>query len=452
MAASVSPLGHCHLGSMAGSLLLFLATLLLLQLALSDSGGQLGAVDPLEIVHEGKCGDDESRVALVKEIESTKALLSALDQSLLEKDTSLKEKDKTISALQAELEKKDGGAEDSLKAAQLKLEELAAMVAKLEGELKKKEHELNIFKDRVESLELAEAGHSSRYKKLEQISSEQQKRIDMAEHALRVAEAAMQRLQALADAKEQELHQVLQNWLPPWAKSYLAQVEAFTATHWVTHGKPLLNTFVDKVSTKGSRLQEWSKPHFDTLRKHIEQRWSPVVKQNWETVTVTIAPHVETAKTKTIKGYEASKDFLLEYLVKAQGIIEPYVEATREVSKPYVERVAVIGRPYFKSVQVVMKPYTKKVVRSYTKFLTSATKYHHKLQGLVHGHLKKHQFSAALVNKELVWFLASALLVLPVLGILLLFSSASMSKKPLKPVKGSGSHVHRKRRSKQADK
>jgi len=56
------------------------------------------------------------------------------------------------------------------------------------------------------------------------------------------------------------------------------------------------------------------------------QHWSPALKKQWQQAMVSLAPHVETVKSKAIEGYEVSRDTIKPHLVKAHESLSPHVQ------------------------------------------------------------------------------------------------------------------------------
>ncbi|XP_059658826.1 uncharacterized protein LOC132305163 isoform X1 [Cornus florida] len=57
------------------------------------------------------------------------------------------------------------------------------------------------------------------------------------------------------------------------------------------------------------------------------------------------------------------------------------------------------------------------------RILSAAKKYHHELQGIVKQEMGKNEFTAAFANKEVVFFVVSALITFPIIGAWMLLSS-----------------------------
>ncbi|KAL5575363.1 hypothetical protein UlMin_017062 [Ulmus minor] len=67
----------------------------------------------------------------------------------------------------------------------------------------------------------------------------------------------------------------------------------------------------------------------------------------------------------------------------------------------------------------LLDPYTLKL----KKFFVVAQEYHHELQHFIKEEMEKHEFTALLANRELVFFMASALITFPILSAWMLLSS-----------------------------
>ncbi|MCO5549153.1 hypothetical protein L7F22_002619 [Adiantum nelumboides] len=143
--------------------------------------------------------------ALLLELQNVRSQYQDLEESSLEKDLVIHDKEKIISALRVELEglkKEESLQYDSA------LNELDSKVAQLEDDLKRTELELQESRSKAKTLEDAQSLHASKIKELEKVVSEQKKQIRKAEKALRAAEATLLRVQQEADAKDNELRKL----------------------------------------------------------------------------------------------------------------------------------------------------------------------------------------------------------------------------------------------------
>lgn len=67
--------------------------------------------------------------------------------------------------------------------------------------------------------------------------------------------------------------------------------------------------------------------------------------------------------------------------------------------------------------------YLSQVMHQLEKILSATKKYHHELQGFVKQEMEKNEFTAALAHKEVVFFVASALITFPIMSAWMLLSS-----------------------------
>ncbi|KAL3613834.1 hypothetical protein CASFOL_041908 [Castilleja foliolosa] len=218
--------------------------------------------------------------------------------------------------------------------------------------------------------------------------------------------------------------------------------------NWRVHGKPALETLTQTAIENKAQAEEWAAPHVET----VKTKWVRAIQEQWVVITTNIEPHVKTLTTKTVEIYEVLKDALTPHIIKAQELADPYYQELRKLSKPYIDQVATAAKPHVDKLHTTVKPYTTHVVRAYGKFLKSATTYHSQVKDVVHEKLKSHELTKHLATKELVWFSASALLALPIIFLLKIFS-AIFGKKAKKPIRnGNANHSRHKGKRVHSDK
>lgn len=416
---------------------------------------------------------------LVKELEDLKSKASSLESMIEEKKSALREKEalvaereklleeksKAVTILQSEIEsiqKKGAGVlEAETTKAYARVKELEKQVEKLEEVLREQKQRQQSLELHASKAENQAKEYSDKSKKLQEVVTEQKARMQKVEQALQFAEATMLRYQSEAKMKAEQLMEVHGAWLPHWLAVRLAKFQAYAAEHWAKSVMPAINVVLEKASEKASIAYNWARPHLETAKTH----WSPALKKQWQQAMVSLAPHVETVKSKAIEGYEVSRDTIKPHLVKAHESLSPHVQTVKDLcgpyidqvvaaSQPHIEKVVAASQPHIEKVSVILQPYAKPIANAYGRFLTTATKYHRQLQRSVRQTLKKYELTAALATKELVWFMASALLALPVFGILMAYSAVfSSGKKARKPGRNNPTgHVHRKHKRRHIDK
>nr|CAD1827641.1 unnamed protein product [Ananas comosus var. bracteatus] len=288
------------------------------------------------------------------------------------------------------------------------------------------------------------------FPELQKTSEEQKKRIQKIERALRVAEEELMRAQLEATSKSKELTEVHGAWLPPWLATHIGDFQEIALAHWEERLKPAYESFLQKASENTREAQKWAEPHLET----IKTKWIPAVKEKWVIFVKNAEPHLRMVSSKSVEIYEASKTAIAPHVVRAQEFADPYLQEAKKFSKPYINQVAEITKPHVEKVRVALKPYTKQVVRSYRKFLKSANTYHHQVQATLTENLKKHELTKSLATKELVWFMASALLAFPVFFLYRLLSDifCKKARKPSRNTHNHASHASRRPKRRHTDK
>ncbi|ERN12496.1 hypothetical protein AMTRI_Chr01g136760 [Amborella trichopoda] len=402
--------------------------------------------------------------SLRNELKQLQSKVSILESNIKEKIRELERKDERIAQMEKLVQEKSEGISslqneiDSLqKRGTVDAEE---QVAKAHARIKELELQVNTHKKEIEmqskirnALDMRANESENRMKelnssleKLQEITQEQKARVRKAEQALKAAEENLLKARLEAKSKAKKLTEVHGAWLPPWLAVHFVKVQSFAVSNWHEHVKPILDIAVGKASETSAKAQALIKPHVE----RINSKLVPYLNEQWLAFTTFAGPYVQLATTKTIKLYEESKSTIRPHILKAQEMADPYLQEAKKFSKPYIDQVAVVTKPHVEKLQVAMKPYTKKAVHAYGKFLKTATVYHHQAQSNIEKMLKQHELTKALATKELVWFLASALLALPVFALYSLFSSI-FGKKVRKPTR-SGNHAHRRLKRRHADK
>ncbi|XP_058113547.1 uncharacterized protein LOC131256625 isoform X2 [Magnolia sinica] len=357
--------------------------------------------------------------------------LESKDESIAKMEKIIQEKSYSIASLQGEIEslerKGSVDAQEKVGRAHARAAELEKQVQKLQNEIETQNKRREALEVRTGEIEKKRQELNLKLDKLQKINDEQKNRIRKTEHALQVAEEEMVKAKLEATLKAKEFMEIQGAWLPPWLATHLIHMQFFAEKEWNEHGKPALAIVMQK-------------------------RWVPVLKEQWLAFTTFVGPHVESVTIKTVEVYEASKSTLTPHIVKVQELANPYLQEARKFSKPYIDHIATITKPHVDKVRVTLKPYTNQVVSASQKFLKSAKVYHYQVQATVQDTLKKHELTEPLATTELVWFMASALLALPIVFLYRVLS-AIFCKKPGKPTQNAHvNHAPRRHKRRHADK
>ncbi|KAJ7515383.1 hypothetical protein O6H91_22G011900 [Diphasiastrum complanatum] len=422
---------------------------------------------------------DLANTNVLKDVKHMQSLVEGLEAKLKAKDSSLQDKEKVISFLKNQLEdvqaiqeQGSGKVEERLLAAQDTANSLEAQVEKLHHDVGKLESELQTFKTRAESSEATVTELLNKNYEATKIDEEQQRRIHSTEEALRKAEVAEawlpvwlvnlpDRFQELAIVEWGEHGEPIVAFLVREWGEHGEPAVAFLSKEWGEHGEPVVAFLSKEWSEHGEPVvafisKEWrehGKPVVTFLsekvyqisgaaQETVKEKWLPAAKQHWEDAVLVIGPHIEMVKVKVGEEWGEHGEPVVTFLshkayqisVSAQPHLETVKELVREKAGPYVDKTAVFAQPYVDKASVFAQPYVQSTRSFYGPFFEKAhsvyqilskltTTYHLRLQTSLQESIKKYECLAALASKELIWFLASALLLLPVLGIFLVFSS-----------------------------
>ncbi|XP_042375020.1 uncharacterized protein LOC121969149 isoform X2 [Zingiber officinale] len=370
--------------------------------------------------------DPDSRLKL--ELEQLRFEISALESSNIDKEQELtskderithlekimKEKSLSIASLRSNMEsiqkKGDLDTKEIVKKAQARVDELEEQVEKLTAEIKLQNSETDSLNAWAIEAEMKVKDLSLKLENLQKTNNEQNNRIQKTEHALQVAEEELIRVHLEATTKSKELTQAHGAWFPPWFATHFSYYKELATIYWKEHGQPVLHVLLQQVSEKLNYAQQLMEPHFETAKT----TWVPVIREQWLFFVSSAEPYVQTMSSKTVDIYNKSKCTISSHVVKVQEFSDPYFQAAKRFSQPYIDQVATITKPHVEKVRVGLSPYSDHVSHAYGKFLKSATTYHLQVQVGIQEFFKNHEIIKPLATKELVWFMASAFLALPI--------------------------------------
>ncbi|KAK4368868.1 hypothetical protein RND71_012660 [Anisodus tanguticus] len=430
-------------------------------LQISSNGEPI--VEANDVVNAQPSDSDSSLRLQLDQLNSKISLLeSRIDESTRElrsKDERIKELENTIdlklaklASLKSELQEKGSlNAKELVAKANVRATELERQVdvlrSEIEAQNKKKntlETNTNVAEEKIQELNL-------KLESLQRINEEQNARICKTKRALQVAEEEIMKAKLESSSVSEQLEEVKEGWLPPWLAVHLSIVRN-------EHGRPALDLTVKKALETKSEVVKMSELHIHSFKT----KWIPAMKERSVEFARHVGPHVQRLKTKTIHLYHASKKFMEPHIVNAQEVIQPYVQEARKFTDPYVDQVSVAMKPHVDKARILLQPYTQRVHRHYRKVKKTLEKLvyscladikiggggegeetcavaHKDLtivgseaQENIYHMLKNHHVTKPYAMKELAWYLASALLALPVIFLLNLASDITRTKKPKK--------------------
>lgn len=356
--------------------------------------------------------------------------LNIQSKLIAEREKEIEYKSQAITSLQAaaDLQTKESGDDNTqIEKVYTRISELEKKVESLKGSIRNQKQELYSMGLRADEAEKKAQEQVLKYEKMENFVAERWIQIRQTEQALHIAETIMLRAQAEAAAKTDDLIKAYGALLPPWIVVHLHKFKALVASYWAEHGEPVVNLLREKVSEKVVAANERANLHFD--------RWGPTMQKQWQQLIILASPHIKSIKARCIERFEMLWNAIFPHLVRGREFVEPQAKMVRKFSRPYIAKAASAIRPHLDKARVVLSPCTDQAAAAYRRFTVYATTYHYQLQGFVRQTLNKYELTAALATKELAWFLASALLALPLFGILMLYPSiCSVNRKAVKPV------------------
>ncbi|KVI05841.1 Cullin repeat-like-containing domain-containing protein [Cynara cardunculus var. scolymus] len=358
-----------------------------------------------------------------QELKSKDETIAQKEKTIAEKDKTVAEKSDSITSLQSEVAKLEvkvsSDANAQAKKAQARARELEKQVEKLQMEMELKNSLREALETRTKELEKKMLDLNPKLQDLQQVVDEHKTKLHKTERALKIAEEELKKAKFEATSKIKELTEVHSAWLPPWLAARLVGFQGYAESQWKEHGKPAFESFMQKVALeKKAQAEKWVEPHMQT----IKTKWVPAAREQWALVITNVEPHMQSLTKKTKEVYVQSKDALAPHMIKIKEVVDPHFQSAKKVCKPYIDDIATATKPHLDKAWETVAPYTNEAVQAYGRFLESATKYHHQVQGIVEESLKKHEIFKAFATKELVWFAASALLALP---IIILFKTLS---------------------------
>ncbi|MCO5606352.1 hypothetical protein L7F22_060540 [Adiantum nelumboides] len=179
----------------------------------------------------------------------------------------------------------------------------------------------------------------------------------------------------------------------------------------------------EKTKVIGKVSMPWLPYWMEKKLAHWQGAWISSLKDAWKkAVLLSISGYNKLRENKFLNGLEALVLQIWTYKQRAQKVLEEEVDSAWKFCKGFLSGpVKTFGlqlnRPSF-----LMQSYLSWLNLYFRKGLTYGISYHLQLQRKVRKLLQSNKHLASKESREVVWFLASALLILPLYGVLLLSS------------------------------
>ncbi|XXG66816.1 hypothetical protein AAC387_Pa06g0310 [Persea americana] len=170
-----------------------------------------------------------------------------------------------------------------------------------------------------------------------------------------------------------------------------------------------------------------SEERINGLEEEVRNLWAASRKTNFDI-------HILESKTgdAEVKIEElTSRVEQVENIVTEQWIQIRQLEQALQITEfikgfnaDHLQKVFVVLDPNLLSRDFVLSPYLSRASQQFKRYGSAARKYHHELQGSVKQFMDRNEFTAALANEEVVFFLASAIIIFPLMTAWILYSSS----------------------------
>ncbi|GLT80922.1 hypothetical protein SLA2020_523330 [Shorea laevis] len=163
----------------------------------------------------------------------------------------------------------------------------------------------------------------------------------------------------------------------------------------------------DKIQYPQSALSNLKDdlPHADERLKTLEEEMVEIVTEQWFQIQ-----HLEQAlEIAKIRALEVQRQSSMRCTL---------LKFINDLSEVYLPRFpGQLGSGFN------LASFISQTLEQFKSFFSSAKKYHHEFQAFIKMEMVKNEFTAALANNELVFYLASTLLIFPLLSAWMLLSS-----------------------------
>ncbi|KAL0308302.1 UNVERIFIED_CONTAM: hypothetical protein Sradi_5772500 [Sesamum radiatum] len=360
------------------------------------------------------------------------------------KDGGIKQLEKVINSLASlqTAEKESSEVKERIGEVNARANELEKQILNLNKEIEaqnrkkdKLESQANAAEEKIEGLKL-------KLEKLQKINNEQTSRIHKAQRALQAAEEEMLKAKLEASSMTKQLKEVHRAWSPSWFSAHIVHCQSFVLTLWNQIGRPVFNPTIQEALKQKYEVEKWVQHHLETIKR----KWFPTINEHYKAIVENYHPLLQSFSTQVIQYHHVAQSTIKRHILNIQETVDPYFQEAKMFMKPYVDQVTEITKPHLDKACLFAKPFSKKVIHYHQKISKNVREYHSLVQATLHETLNSYELTKPLATEGLVQFLASILIVLPVI---LLFRTL-LSKEPKKRQRSSH-RSHTRRRAKHAN-
>ncbi|XP_043687911.1 uncharacterized protein LOC122639147 isoform X2 [Telopea speciosissima] len=172
------------------------------------------------------------------------------------------------------------------------------------------------------------------------------------------------------------------------------------------------------ISMKGD--SSFAEEKINALEEKVQLLWDASRKNNFNMhILETKARDAEKRLEVVSSQVEKMTDIVTEQWIQIQQLEQALLIATRNLKAQKANYrctfLKVLGQYSFVR-ESFLSSYTSQALHQLKKTISAAKIYHHELQGFVKQEMERNEFTAVLANKEVIFFVASALIIFPIMG------------------------------------
>ncbi|KAI8001335.1 hypothetical protein LOK49_LG09G01956 [Camellia lanceoleosa] len=209
----------------------------------------------------------------------------------------------------------------------------------------------------------------------------------------------------------------------------------------MTHEMDRLQSALSSLKGESSRTNE----RLNQLEEEIRLLWATLRKTNFELHFLESKAQdaenrleLASSKVETMAAIITEQWIQIQQLEQALHIAEmralkvkrqtrstrcTFLKLVRNLFGNHLQKFMEMLDSFLFNKESAFGSYLSQVMHQLEKILSATKKYHHELQGFVKQEMEKNEFTAALAHKEVVFFVASALITFPIMSAWLLLSS-----------------------------
>ncbi|CAM8962964.1 unnamed protein product [Rhodiola kirilowii] len=331
--------------------------------------------------------------------------LKIKDDNIKDMEKIIKEKSDYIASLYIQIEALQIGSPEAEKLKSkmyARLNELRNQAGNLRNEIQAQIKKKDDLKVRILTAEKQIRELNLKLESLRKISDEQRTGISKIKHGIQRAEEKLVKLKIEATLVSDEMNQIYGGWVPPWLAASVDGCLTYIIALWTKQGRPRLGWAIQRAMHVKAIVQAWACPHI----KAIKKTWIPKMKRQWSMFTIYLEPRY----------------------VEFRDTTNPYIQEAKQILKPYLTQISVTSTPHFDRLTRALKLYRTKFVQTYERLMRSVMAHHTQVQDMISELLTRREYTRPLVDKDIVWYLASAIYALPAILIVNLYASIASNK------------------------